>query len=308
MYFVSFSLPKVIEYRDGRAFLARVRAWLHQREGENTYIISLLPRADQPCDPAVRLFAVEQDEAIVAAGILAGNGALCMTWAAPEAVNAVVGHALKNQWKIQGTCAPAHVSRELAHALCEHTKDCYSLIRTERVFQVTHVADSLPAAEGRLEIAHPADKPWVRQWFEAFIRDSGFKGDVAQDPRAVDWLIDPRRLYLWKAPEPVAMAAWVAPSINSGCINYVYVPPEQRGKGFGKAIIAALAGQMLASGLRYCFIFSDASDARSNHVYQSVGASGVADLHHFAIAPRVPGKVFPSGESPSGACCPVGSA
>ncbi len=306
MYFVSFVPPKVIEFRDVRLFLGKVRAWLHRREGENSYVITTLPRADQPPDPTLRMFLVEQDKQIVAVGILSATGVLCLSWATPEAVGSLVDHAVRNQWKILGTCAPAHISRDLAQAISERTQQCFSLLRTERIFQITH-PPARPIAQGHLEVARPADKLLVRRWFEGFVEETGFIGDVVRDPRAVDWLIDPRRLYLWKAPEPVAMAAWVAPATNSGSINYVYVPPEHRGKGFGKAVTAALAEQMLASGLRYCFIFADAGDARTNHVYHTLGANTVTDLQHFAISPHVTGKKCTTGEFPAGNPCPAAS-
>jgi len=298
VYVVTFSPPRLIEFRDLGAFSARVRIWLHQREGENTYLIGKLRDQDPKVDSSVRLFLVEQENAIVAAGIRASNGCLYLTWASPEAVKVVIEHITSKHWAVAAVCAPVHIASDIASRLAERDKSQQTLIRTERVFQLSQVSHPLPE-EGRLEVAHASDKPFIREWFKAFVEESEFYGDVARDPRAVDWLIDPRRMYLWKSPGPVSMAAWVAPTMYSGAINYVYVPDEHRGRGFAKAVTAALAQQMLASGLRYCLILADAGDARINRLYQSIGAHAVGDLAYFTleVPSKSPSKIARSGDS-----------
>ena len=66
----------------------------------------------------------------------------------------------------------------------------------------------------------------------------------------------------------------------------MYTPPEFRGQGYGKAVTAALGAQMLASGLRYCFILTDIDDVRSNAIYQKIGGRTVAEFMRATIQPR----------------------
>jgi predicted GNAT family acetyltransferase len=96
-------------------------------------------------------------------------------------------------------------------------------------------------------------------------------------------LVSTRRLYVWKDPQPVAMAAWVCPTPHGGCINFVYTPPEFRGKGHGTAVVAALARHLFANGTRFCFILTDPADHRTNHIYQKVGARTLCELARCTI-------------------------
>jgi predicted GNAT family acetyltransferase len=127
----------------------------------------------------------------------------------------------------------------------------------------------------------------VRQWVQGFMEEAEFEtgGHNADDLTTA--LLTQRTLYLWKSPQPVSMAAWVSPTPNGASINFVYTPPEFRGQGYGKAISSALAGQMLASGLKYCFILTDVHDERTNALYQAIGARTLCEFLRCTITPRV---------------------
>ena len=133
--------------------------------------------------------------------------------------------------------------------------------RAERVYQLARNYFALPG-EGHLEVAVPADRPFVREWVESFIEEVSFEMENRTVDGVVEALIGPRLLYLWKSPQPVSMAAWVAPTPHGAAINFVYTPPEFRGQGYGKAVSDALGSQMLASGLRSCFILTNVHDER----------------------------------------------
>jgi predicted GNAT family acetyltransferase len=127
----------------------------------------------------------------------------------------------------------------------------------------------------------------VKEWVAEFVEDANFELGRRSLDDVVDALVAPRLLYLWKSPDPVSMAAWVAPTQHGASINFVYTPPEFRGQGYGKAVSAALGAQMLASGLKFCFILTDIGDQRSNAVYQSIGARTLCEFLRCTIRPKV---------------------
>jgi len=86
----------------------------------------------------------------------------------------------------------------------------------------------------------------------------------------------------------VSMAGWVCPTANGASISFVYTPPELRGRGYGKAVTAALAGQMLAGGLKFISIRADTDDAQTNAMYQGIGAQTVGEFMRCTIGPPVP--------------------
>ena len=72
------------------------------------------------------------------------------------------------------------------------------------------------------------------------------------------------------------MAVRTRPTPHGEAINFVFVPPEARGKGHGRDLAAAMSRMMLMEGRRYCFIMTDAEDRRTHHIYFSIGARTVA--------------------------------
>ena len=286
MYFVQFNAPRVVAFSDPQAFDERANRWLSIREGENSYFLGLLPDlvAAGP-KPELNFLTVEEDNMILAAGARLPDGTLCMSWATHEALDAVVEHVCTAQWPLRHIHGPGHVAPYIGQLYAQRTGQRAQLGRAERVYQLARNYYPLPP-QGHLEVATAADRPLVREWVEGFIEEATLEMEGRTLDSVVDALITPRILYLWKTPRPVAMAAWVAPTRRGASINFVYTPPEFRGQGYGKAVSAALGAQMLASGLRYCFILTDVADARTNALYQSIGARTLCEFTRCTILPK----------------------
>jgi GNAT superfamily N-acetyltransferase len=286
MYFVQFNAPRVMSFTDPKAFDQRARKWLSIREGENNYFLGLLPEViNRGPKPGLNFFTVEEENMILAAGVCLPRRALCMSWATHEVIDTVVDFMCDAKWQIQHIHGPGHVAGYLGRLYAQRTGQRAELGRAERVYQLARNYYALPS-QGHLEVATPDDRPLVREWVQGFIEEAAFEMEGRTLDSVVDALIGPRIVYLWKCPKPVSMAAWVAPTPHGASINFVYTPPECRGQGYGKAVSAALGSQMLASGLRYCFILTDVNDARTNALYQSIGARTLCEFMRCSIHPR----------------------
>ncbi len=296
MYFVQFNAPRVVPFTDPRAFDKRVSRWLSIREGENCYFLGMMPEVMSLAgNPALHMFTVEEDNAIQAAGVVLPSKALCMSWATHEVIDLVVDHLCKSGVQLTQVHGPGHVAGYLGRSFAQRTSQAAELGRAERVYQLARNYYALPS-QGRLQVAGTADRPLVREWVSAFVEEAAFEMEGRTLEGLLDILLNQRLLYLWKSPEPVSMAAWVAPTPHGASINFVYTPPEFRGQGYAKAVSAALGAQMLASGLRYCFILTDVNDQRTNALYQSIGARTLCEFMRCKITPRVsstpPGPTF----------------
>jgi len=64
------------------------------------------------------------------------------------------------------------------------------------------------------------------------------------------------------------MAGFAGPTPNGIRVAWVYTPPENRGKGFAGACVAALSQKLLDDGRTFCFLY---------HVYQTIGYEPVTD-------------------------------
>ena len=287
MYVVQFSSPRVVPFSDPRVFEQRANRWLSMREGENSYFLGLLPELVEGGPKlGLHFFIVEEDHAILAAGVLLPSQTLCMSWATHEVMVAVVDYLCQSKFVLRNIHGPAHVAGFLGRTYAQHTDQRFELGRAERVYQLARNYYALPG-QGHLGVATSADRVLVREWVEGFVAEAAFELDGRSIDSLVEALLTQRLLYLWKSPQPVSMAAWVAPTPHGASINFVYTPPELRGQGYGKAVSAALGSQMLASGLRYCFILTDVNDARTNALYQSIGARTLCENMRCAILPKV---------------------
>jgi uncharacterized protein len=277
-----------VAFTDPKAFERRALRWLSIREGENSYFLGLLPGlvASGPI-PGLNFFTVEEDNSLLAAGVALASRTLCMTWATHDVLETLADFLGNARWSIQHIHAPGHVAGYLGGLYAQRSGQRAELGRAERVYQLARNYYALPG-EGRLGVATPEDRPLVREWVEGFIGEAHLEMEGRTLDGVVDTLVTQRLLYFWKSPQPVSMAAWVAPTPHGAAINFVYTPPEFRGQGYGKAVSAALGSQMLASGLRYCFILTDVNDARTNAMYQSIGARTLCEFTRCSILPRDP--------------------
>jgi uncharacterized protein len=286
MFYVQFNAPRVVTYADPKAFDQQAKRWLSVREGENSYLLGIMndlySRGPQP---GLQFFTVEEDKMISAAGVVMSDGTTIMSWATHEVLDALAEHLIKSNTTVKALHGPGHVAGYLGRMIAERTGQIAEVGRAERIYQLARNYYALPS-QGHLEVATAADRPMVKEWVTDFVEEAEFELGTRSIDNIVDVLVGPRLLYLWKSPDPVSMAAWVAPTPHGASINFVYTPPEFRGQGYGKAVCAALAAQMLASGLRYCFILTDVDDPRTNALYQSIGARTLCEFTRCTITPR----------------------
>jgi len=281
MYVIEFSSLKAVEYTDLQRFDQRIRKWLLLRQGENTYILEHLYRLrhrDHTATPlADRLFTVEDGDHVMAAGILMSGGCLCLTWATEEISEVLIRGMLQRNGRITSVYGPGCVSNRFAELWARQSGQVVDYGRSERVYQINRVAIE-PPPTGRLEPACADDRSFLSRWMANFMGEAHMEPGPQDAPRVLEELLAHQALFLWKDPEPRAMAAWVCSAEAHHSINIVYVPPIHRGKGAAKAVTAALASRILASNNSGCFILTDTQDELTNHVYRSIGGMGVAEL------------------------------
>jgi predicted GNAT family acetyltransferase len=94
-----------------------------------------------------------------------------------------------------------------------------------------------------------------------------------------------RHLVLWEVEgTPVSMAGYSGSTPNGIRVAPVYTPPENRGKGFAGACVAALSQKLLDDGRKFCFLYTDLANPTSNHIYQTIGYEPVADATVYSFS------------------------
>jgi predicted GNAT family acetyltransferase len=163
----------------------------------------------------------------------------------------------------------------------------------QRIFQLTRVR---PPAEvpGRLRRGEARDRARIGEWVAAFTREAMGPHTPVDAPDAVAerWLSSPARgLYFWEVEgQVVSMAGTSGPTPNGLRIGAVYTPPEQRRRGYASALVAALSQRILDGGRRFAFLFTDAANPTSNHIYQAIGYEYVCDADEYYFDPPEGGQ------------------
>lgn len=153
------------------------------------------------------------------------------------------------------------------------------LYRLERVLRAER-------APGALRTATTADQALVVDWTIAFVRECRL-GDTDDDVRhGVASTLQRGQRVLWeRGGAAVSMAGFGGKTPSGMRVSYVYTPPELRGRGYASALVAGLSEQLLATGNRCCFLYTDLANPTSNAIYQHIGYQPVGDAAHFMFSP-----------------------
>ena len=302
MVFVQFATPvKLIEYTDVNLYAQRVGRWMEQREAENCVILGSLPNLSNAAGkteaPRTRMFAVEEGNDPVAAAILNPDGILVTTWAPLEIIPIMVDGLIRGGCKVASICGPAHFSESLAEHWAHRTGQQMRISHGERLYQLTHVIYR-PPESGRLTVVTPVDRDLVTTWLADFYRAVGW--DHLNLTAAQESLFAQGQFFLWRQPDPVAMAARVLPTRNGACINSVYTAPAQRGRGYAATVVSALALHLLSNGQRFCCIITDADNHRLHNLYQRIGARTLGEVVTCSFVPHtIADRPGPSQRAPA---------
>jgi hypothetical protein len=169
---------------------------------------------------------------------------------------------------------PEPVIGEFARTLASLLGKRTHVSRTSRIHVLQAVRPPERHAPGRLRLAVESDRDRITRWIEGFLRDVNEAGDP---PDIADRRIRERELFLWEDGAPVSMAASSGKTPGGIRVNFVYTPPELRGRGYASACVAAMSKVLLDAGNRYCCLYTDLGNPTSNKIYREIGYEPVCD-------------------------------
>jgi len=169
---------------------------------------------------------------------------------------AAVADAFAARWR-QKTGRSGRVSMEM------------TFYTTERVAEVSRPAGGMRAALG-------SEMEELAPLAVAAEREMGVHA-AERDPAAIEQTlrqaVDDGQQFVWAEDSNIrAMASYVSPFKNGGArIRGVYTVPAFRGRGYGSAITAALAAQLLEGGQAWVALFADNANPTSTGIYRRLG-------------------------------------
>ena len=278
-------------FADPVQFLERVQPFLLRREAEHCLILGLLDglRSGEQWGSQPPLMAsVENRDEIVAVALMTPPRNLILSWIADDSTIDAIAHELRARGiAIPGVNGSADIVQKFVLKWSELSRCSYRVQMAQRIYQLTRVTNETRSA-GNLREPGQSDEALLREWRAAFSMDAeGMDPRHAREDAALP-MPPSRRMFLWEVEGVVvSMAGFAGPTPNGIRVAWVYTPPENRGKGFAGACVAALSQKLLDDGHKFCFLYTDLANPISNHVYQKMGYEPVTDAAVYSFSEEV---------------------
>jgi predicted GNAT family acetyltransferase len=282
------------EYTHAAEFLDALGTWLGEREAQHNVLLGVASSQAQSAEPVPAFYAGLFDEVgrPLLAMLLTPPHRLVLSSADPrldrtDAARRIVD-ALAGRWQPGGVLGEVGLATAIASEWERRTGDRSKPAAREYIYELTTVRPP-PGIDGRLRKIEPADRELLLDWMVGFVRDA-LHEETTRESHAehLDWRLaaDPPTAFVWDDGGAVSMAFATGPTPHGIRINWVYTPPEQRGRGYARACCAALSSQLLAEGRQSVFLFADADYPTSNFVYRSIGFERVAEVQEIDFTER----------------------
>lgn len=272
-------MRSVHRFTEPKAFLARAEPFLRAEEVENALMLGICGSAD--FDDSCYLATVEEDRAVVACALRTPPHSALLTRADREALDLLAADLADKYQDLSGVAGPEPAAGDFARLWSAHTGWVAELAMRMRVFEARRVIQPrLPS--GAFRAAAEADLPTAARWTAAFIEEAGL-GDPSDADDVARERIREGSLFVWDDARPVSMAAWAGRTGRIVRVNYVYTPPELRGRGYASVCVASLTQQLLDEGHARSCLYTDLSNPTSNKIYQAIGYRPVCDAAEYHL-------------------------
>jgi uncharacterized protein len=264
-------------------FWDKTQAYLQQHEAENNVLLGVIQtlRCNPDRYPDLSYLAiVENNGKIVATAIRTPPHKLLLSKAKDLEALTLIAQDL-HQEQLPGVMGLDPDVKTFLQAWQKLTGQSYQLSIVDKIHQLREVR-AVAAIPGYLRLATERDRPLLREWIPAFIKEIGEM--MGQDlDRVIDHRFKTQSTYIWEDDLPVSLAAGRQRSPTVGLIGSVYTPPKYRRKGYATACVAALSQKLLNEGCDRCFLLTDLANPTSNHIYQQIGYVPVCDWYEYSI-------------------------
>jgi ribosomal protein S18 acetylase RimI-like enzyme len=265
-------------HRDKAVFVARVWPLLERAEAENNLMLGLL--GEPSIQPKI-MVDVEEGGEVIAAALHTGEPFPLALSRCDERVAQAIAD------RVAGESFPSVLSAPASAAAFARRWSQISGVRSEpgrrqRIFSCEKVIPSAPV-DGAMRVATVADIDLVSDWAGAFERETGAHTGGAR--KLAEERVRAGKIRLWDAGDAKSMAGFTGGTPNGVRVGFVYTPPGERGRGWASACVAALTDELLASGKRFVFLYTDLANPTSNKIYQAIGYRAVADADEHRFTP-----------------------
>lgn len=277
---------KTFYTEDPKEFLLLAEEFLLEEESMNNLALGLADRLqrENPDQETPFFFVFKDDEGSVLGTALrsASFRPLAISQMGIDVIKVLVNELRTRSILLHGTVGPK--------ATVENFTKAWGTAFSEAMGQGVYECRRLiPPREikGRVVQANPNNQDELAaaiRFGAGFIADCfpKHREPLVEAEKAMEFYLKGGCIYLWKSldGEFVSMAANHRDSKNAGTIGWVYTPPEERGKGYGSMVTAAVVEAIFKKGRPLANLYTDLSNPTSNSIYQKIGFVWVGESTH----------------------------
>jgi uncharacterized protein len=275
---------------DAAAFLERAGPLLLEDEARNNLILGVAGTVRDHPDAYEdrRLWLVTHEGDVVAAALRTPPFNLIVGRPATSAALPALAEAIRSTDADLPGVTAALPEADFALEWETRTGSTRRARMRQRIYRAEEIRppDAVP---GQHRVATEEDRDILVAWLRAFADEAlhGLDSPAGNAERAVDArLAGAGGFSLWEdADEIVSLAGWGGRTPNGVRIGPVYTPPGHRRHGYGSAVTAAASRELLTSGRRFCFLYTDLANPTSNSIYAAIGYEPVCDSVEYAFDP-----------------------
>jgi uncharacterized protein len=284
---------RVIRHSTPQSFQQKAFPYLMQREATHNLILGVVSRFAEGFPENAYFAHVEDDmgKVVAAAMLTPPNGAILSAVTDKAAISVLVEDYAAVYDRLPSALGSIEDTKAFVELWHERTGQSYTLHMQQAIYQLNKVIP-VQNASGEYRVATVNERELMLDWALAFAFEAlGEKLDRDEYGKLIDRKLENNltnclRLW-WDNGQPVAMITSTRPTPNGVTVTMVYTPPDLRGRGYASALTAAISQELLDSGKKFCFLYTDMSNPTSNKIYQNIGYELVCHQHFYHFSDPV---------------------
>lgn len=278
-------LLRVVKDSTVQEFLNRADSFLSEQEAANSLMLGICQglSVNAQFDTPVHLYRVLENERTVMTAVQTPPYNLIVSFGQKSHIAMLVNFLFDHGVELPGVVGPEKESTYFAELWTRMTAQRFKLGMDQRIYSLEKVF--IPKTEGTLLPALEEHTELVSSWLYEFGIESlpeNEKSKKEDCELAAIKAISVGDVFLWIAHgEPVSVAHLGRPTKNGISIRAVYTPPHFRKNGYGSSVVAHLSQKSLDGGKEFCVLYTDATNATSNKIYQHIGYNELTRSKHF---------------------------
>jgi predicted GNAT family acetyltransferase len=256
-----------------------------EREGHNCLGIGIIDAIIYSPElyPEFYLGAMSAESKVIAAVWMTPPHPLGITDMPIESLGAVVDFARSLPNFPSGVVGPAETTARLVELFAKSSAIKIRSKMAQRIYELRKV-EFKPKVPGVFRCTAEGDRELLESWSLRFAIDCGLHYDPVKMKDYASAAIKYRTRFFWEVEGiPVSMVGVGGNTPNGIRVNWVYTPPEQRGRGYASAIVAEVSQLQFNLGKKLCFLYTDLANPTSNSIYQRIGYRPVGDSVHYSF-------------------------